>query len=213
MLLFLPCLTVPLFVLALSLPSTPPLLGRALLVAVAAHGLILLWSSARISQLLQRVASSEASLSAYGEMLTLIVEAPLQAPENRALQARLRDEGQVTPERALHALRGTYGMLEVRQNPLAWIPLNFLLLWDVFFALRLERWQERHGPRLRGWLEALGEFEARASLAHLAHDNPDWAWPELVDNRGAAAALAIDNRGAAAALAIDNRGAAAAKGK
>jgi hypothetical protein len=42
------------------------------------------------------------------------------------------------------------------------------------------------GPRLRGWLLALGELEALAALGTLAHDNPGWCFPELDDAAGGA---------------------------
>jgi DNA mismatch repair ATPase MutS len=45
----------------------------------------------------------------------------------------------------------------------------------------LERWKAESGARLRGWLEALGEIEALAALASLAHDHPDWCFPVPVE--------------------------------
>jgi DNA mismatch repair ATPase MutS len=52
-------------------------------------------------------------------------------------------------------------------------------LWDVHVLRSLERWQHAAGTEVRGWLEAVGEFEAIASLATLAHDHPDWTYPQL----------------------------------
>jgi DNA mismatch repair ATPase MutS len=43
----------------------------------------------------------------------------------------------------------------------------------------LERWQRRNSAAVRPWLEVLGEFEALAGLATLAHDHPDWQFPML----------------------------------
>jgi len=43
----------------------------------------------------------------------------------------------------------------------------------------LDDWQTHAGDKLRGWLEALGEVEALAALAALAHAHPDWAVPEI----------------------------------
>ena len=49
---------------------------------------------------------------------------------------------------------------------------QMLLLWD-FHALRLlEAWQTGPGRHARRWLGALGELEALAALAGLAHDQP-----------------------------------------
>jgi len=54
-------------------------------------------------------------------------------------------------------------------------------LWDVHVAWGLERWRAEAGAHVPDWLDALGELEALSALAALAHDHPDWCWPELVD--------------------------------
>lgn len=177
---FLPLVTAALLALRTLLPQTPVLLGELVFALLGVQLVAMLISAGPIMQLLNRVASSELALSAYAEMLEILANAKFESPANRALRDKLRDGGAaLTPEQVLAKLRGIYGMLELRHNPFAWFPLNVLFLWDLQFALRLEGWQAQHGPRLRGWLEALAEAESRMSLAHLAHDNPEWAWPEL----------------------------------
>lgn len=58
-------------------------------------------------------------------------------------------------------------------------PVAFVLLWDLHFALALERWRLRHGPAIEAWLEALGELEALACLSAYAFEHPDDPFPEL----------------------------------
>jgi len=53
------------------------------------------------------------------------------------------------------------------------------LFWDVHVAWGLERWKDRAGRNVEAWFDALGELEAIAALATLAHDHPDWCWPEV----------------------------------
>lgn len=55
------------------------------------------------------------------------------------------------------------------------------LLWDVHLASGLERWRARAGAAVPRWFEALGELEALSALATLAHDQPEWGFPELRD--------------------------------
>jgi len=52
-------------------------------------------------------------------------------------------------------------------------------VWDFHVLYALERWQRNTGGQARRWLDALGEAEALAALAALAHDNPDWTFPEI----------------------------------
>jgi MutS domain V len=58
-------------------------------------------------------------------------------------------------------------------------PLAFLLLWSLHFALLLERWRQRHGPAIAGWLAALGELEALLALSAYAFEHPDDPFPTL----------------------------------
>jgi hypothetical protein len=55
------------------------------------------------------------------------------------------------------------------------------LLEDVHLVWGLERWRASAGTRVEEWFEAVGDLEALAALATLAHDHPDWCWPELSD--------------------------------
>jgi DNA mismatch repair ATPase MutS len=57
--------------------------------------------------------------------------------------------------------------------------VGYPLLWPARQALAIERWRLRHGRRLGGWLEALGEFEALLSIAGYADEHPDHVFAEL----------------------------------
>src|SRR5690606_22309893 len=63
--------------------------------------------------------------------------------------------------------------------------VQVLFLWDFHVQLALERWRAATGAAARGWLEALGEVEALAALAALAHAQPAWAFPEIDAAAGA----------------------------
>jgi DNA mismatch repair ATPase MutS len=57
--------------------------------------------------------------------------------------------------------------------------LQALLLWDVHVLAGLEGWRRSFGDHVRGWLEALGRFEALAALAALRADHPEWSFPVI----------------------------------
>jgi DNA mismatch repair ATPase MutS len=67
---------------------------------------------------------------------------------------------------------------ELRRSSVAGL-FQVLLLWDFHVLAGLERWRSRSGRRAREWLKGLGEVEALSALAGLAHDNPEWAFPEI----------------------------------
>jgi hypothetical protein len=74
---------------------------------------------------------------------------------------------------------------EVRYSPMLHFLVNALVLLDIHTLAAVEAWREHARPRTRGWFAALGEVEAVAALATLAHDHPDWSFPELVDSGAA----------------------------
>ncbi len=59
-----------------------------------------------------------------------------------------------------------------------WI-VNALLLWDLHFLFRIERWRSELGTGVRGWFDSLAQLEALSSLATWAYENPAYAWPEV----------------------------------
>jgi DNA mismatch repair ATPase MutS len=65
----------------------------------------------------------------------------------------------------------------VRHSSYLYLILQSLLCWDLHVLALLERWQREAGPRVRGWLAALGRFEVLAALACLRFENPDWSFP------------------------------------
>jgi hypothetical protein len=70
----------------------------------------------------------------------------------------------------------------IPRSALAYWVVQLVCLWDVHVLAALEGWQAEAGPELRGWLDALGEIEALAALAALAHAHPEWVTPEIDPN-------------------------------
>ncbi len=65
-----------------------------------------------------------------------------------------------------------------------YIPIRLLTLWDQHVLFALERWRRTVGPHMRGWMNAICDVEALASLASARHDNPDWCVPEITATLG-----------------------------
>lgn len=57
---------------------------------------------------------------------------------------------------------------------------NALFLWDIHWFFRLEGWRIELGGRVRRWFDSLAQLESLCSLAALAHDRPQFTFPELV---------------------------------
>ena len=135
---------------------------------------------APIYPILAKVATQQRAMLRYAEMLRLIRETPLQAPLAREAQATLTAGDQDAPA-SLRRLDRLAAML-IPRGTLLYVPIQILTLWDVHLLDALERWQAVAGSQARAWLAVLGEFEALASLAGLAHDEPSWAFPTVEAN-------------------------------
>ena len=107
-------------------------------------------------------------------------DAPAAPDAPAASDAPARSEA---PARSLARLFRLVELSNVRYSDLIHYPWNLLTLWDIHVLVRLERWKEKHGAALRGWMIALGRTDTLSALAGLAHAHPDWAFPEIADGQ------------------------------
>ncbi len=113
----------------------------------------------------------------FADRFQLVSEASFRASLLQRLQADLRTGG-VPAHQQLRHLHRLLTLVIPGSAIIHWL-VQSVTLWDVHVLAALERWQAKSGKQARGWLAALSEIEALAALAVLAHDNPDWAFPEI----------------------------------
>jgi DNA mismatch repair ATPase MutS len=126
------------------------------------------------------LASAELVLDTLGPtvpLLRLLERAHFDAPGLAALTARLGDGGPAS--QALPRLSRSLERIDSLRHELVAM-YGYALLWPAREALAVEQWRLRHGARLAGWLQALGEFEALLSIAGYADEHPDHAFAELL---------------------------------
>jgi DNA mismatch repair ATPase MutS len=111
-------------------------------------------------------------------MLAAVEKEPFDAPLLQKLRAALGGPG-AEATRELGRLAAIVGYTDARRNEVFRFFIGPLLMWDAHCARALEKWRSRVGPALRGWLGALADVEALASLGSFAAEHPDFAWPEL----------------------------------
>jgi DNA mismatch repair ATPase MutS len=113
-------------------------------------------------------------------VLRLIDEGQFSVTRLNEIQGRLR-HANYSPADAIHKLDGIVGYIESRRNP-AMRLFDALMFWNVQCVFLAESWQQEFGPHIRGWLEAVGEFEALLSLASYSFEHPDDVFPEFVEH-------------------------------
>lgn len=96
-----------------------------------------------------------------------------------SLEATLK-ERQVAASEAVKKLERVYDWLEDRRNGFVML-FNAFLFYTPQLTMAAERWRAKFGPAIRGWLVAVGDFEALAALAGYAYEHPADVLPELVE--------------------------------
>lgn len=114
-------------------------------------------------------------LAAYAALFGHAAAAPLRSAELLRLQGEL-GAGPERADRRLGRLSLIAAAAELSRS-LLFPALQFGLLWSFHVVALAEAWRRRSGPRVGPWLAALGELEALAALAALAHDHPGWGFP------------------------------------
>ncbi len=117
------------------------------------------------------------AIRAYAGLLALLDDKQRQSALLQEIDAPLQTAGVRASEAAEQLARVlSFG---VPRGSLQSYALQFACAWDVHFYDRLEAWRETYGEQVPHWLEAIGWYEALGALANLAHDNPDWVYPDV----------------------------------
>jgi energy-coupling factor transporter ATP-binding protein EcfA2 len=173
-----PPVTVGTILLAILGPGVP----SAVWMLPLALGILVNYSSReQTARVFGAVSSTEGAFLRYGAMLEVLEQIDLPAQFLSELRQRVLS-AEARPSAAMKRFRDLVGWFDLKHNGLIHPFVNALLLWDIHCVLRLEAWQRQVGRRARQWFDALGEFEALSSLAALAHDEPDFAFPEIVED-------------------------------
>jgi DNA mismatch repair ATPase MutS len=157
-----------------------PVLGlstRVVTIAVIAQIAVGIAVGVRLTPMLSAASSRESAATRWRSMIAAVEAEPFEAP----LLVRLRERlaaGKRTASQEIAALERIVAFVDARQNEVFRLLVGPLLMWDVHCAFALLRWRARAGAQVRGWLDALGEVEALASLGGFAHEHPGFAWSE-----------------------------------
>jgi hypothetical protein len=132
----------------------------------------------RVKRIVQAVYKPARDLEMLSLLLARIEMESFQSLLLREMTAGLASHS-AAPSRQIARLQRLVDYLESRRN-LMFIPIAKLTLWEEQFAFAIESWRAANGPRVAGWLAAIGEFEALSSLANYAYERPDNVYPVIV---------------------------------
>jgi hypothetical protein len=137
-----------------------------------------------------RAFSRHRSFQSHAALFTRLCERPFSSPLLRRLQGDLHASGLSVPHE-MKRLGSLMQLADLRFQAFFHFPINLITLWDLHVLDALERWQGRTGGWLRRWFAVLGEVDALAGLAAVAHDNPEWAYPDVSAETDRVTAVAL----------------------
>ncbi|MFY0565647.1 MutS-related protein [Archangium lansingense] len=169
----------PLVTLALLiLGSFEVIPGRAWWAGVLVHLAVVRATRGPLRAMEERMSAGEHGFVRYAPIFERVERERFEHPELRRVQAGLQHEGEPPVSTHLKRFSWLYSFVEFKRHQFHPV-VHLFTLWDVHALFALERWKEQHGPRVRGWFEALAELEALSCLAGLAFDRPDFIWPTI----------------------------------
>lgn len=149
------------------------------LIPLAIEVVVVLGTARTVNDAFDLIAARRGYVDAFQRMLLLVEQARFEAPALREIQERISPGG-TPPSAHLARLDRWAGLAELRtQFPIHFF-VNFFLLWDLHVLLRLERWNRDVGRSMDVVFDAIGELEALASFATLAHGDPAATFPDVV---------------------------------
>ncbi len=135
----------------------------------------------KAAEILSSVEAPARVLSSYERLAARVESEEFAAADLQEIRDSLCS-GTSTASVEIRRLRRILSWVDALRNHLFAGVAGPLLLWSVHCAVALEAWRARCGAALPRWLEALGEAEAGASLAALAHERRGYAFPEILED-------------------------------
>jgi MutS domain V len=156
----------------------------------------------RVSESAQAVEEAAEDLSVLAKVLQVLEQETFASARLRSLRASL-DSGDIAPSAAVKRLKRIVDWLEGRRNLLVGSFSPFIF-YSAELTMTAERWQQRFGSAVRGWLSTVGEFEALSALACYAWEHPADVLPEFVEQRACFEATGLAHPLLPAGTAVGN---------
>ncbi len=155
--------------------------GRAepivFLAALGTTGAFGLYHRRRVLSVAAAVEQPAHDLQILAEVLGRLERETFACARLRRLAESLETSGRPTSKR-IARLKRLMELLDSRDHLLMRV-IGPPLLWTTQIAFAIEAWRKKTGPRLRRWLDAVGELEALSSLAGYAFEHPQDPFPEI----------------------------------
>jgi len=150
----------------------------AVLTSAANVGLNLAYRR-RVEKVVRAADRATRDLALLAGVLGRLEAERFRAPRLAELRVALDSAGQ-PPSRCIARLGRLAEYLDSRRNLIV-AAMDLFVFWTLQCACAVEIWRKRTGPAVRGWLNAVGEFEALSSLGGYSFEHPSDVFPEFAE--------------------------------
>jgi membrane protein YdbS with pleckstrin-like domain len=151
--------------------------ARTSLALMTLLALVALALRPRVRPVIHAVETPTRELEVLSGLLRVIEDTTFHVPALRRIASAIGGSRRAASAE-IARLDGLAGRLAWRQN-LIFGPPALLMLWATQCAFAIDGWRARVGPRVAGWLDAVGELEALAALATFAAEHPSYVYPVI----------------------------------
>ena len=114
----------------------------------------------------------------YGLLVQKIESETFESKKLKDLQEQLVFSNAKASQH-LRTLSELFSKMDTVANYVVVLLGNGTFLYHIHVLKSLLKWKEKYSSELEGWMNAIGEFEMLNSLANLAHNNPDFVFPDI----------------------------------
>ncbi|MDR1339700.1 MAG: hypothetical protein LBK58_06580 [Prevotellaceae bacterium] len=130
----------------------------------------------RISELFEE---KTGVLKKYSSLFRIMEDESFASAELDRLKSALKPSGSAAASKAIDRLKTYCDCLGLAFSYPILFFFNPVLMWNVKYAIKIEKWIGEYGKHIESWFSALAKFDSLASLAIFAHNHPGYIYPDI----------------------------------
>jgi hypothetical protein len=119
-------------------------------------------------------------LRKYSSLFKIIEDEHFASAELEHLNSALKSSDK-SASAAIDRLKYYYDCLGLAFSYPVMFFFNPVLMWNVKYTIKIEKWIDRYGRQIELWFATLARFDSLASLAIFAHNHPEYIYPTIAD--------------------------------
>lgn len=134
----------------------------------------------KIKKILDIFDKQTAVLETYSQLFAIIEKENFENSILKDIQKNVSTN--IFASKAIAELKSYHNNLDLSFTFPILLIFNPFLLWNVRYAIKIEKWMEMYKDNIPQWFEALAQFDALLSQAMFAYNHPDYTYPEVSDS-------------------------------